>query len=416
MEKLLMLGTAKGSKEILEEAKKRGYYTIVTDYDEPSDSRGKLISDTYWMDSTGDYETLEKKCREEKITGVINGISTFNISATIELTKRLNKPCYCSKESWHYTVDKRDFKDICIKNHVPVATDYYLSDNPQREELDAIQYPVVVKAIDQSANRGMSYCFSPDDIIPACEYAKSVSASDTIVVERMLKGHEYTAWYALADGDASLINFSKMYHKKGYPSNCYSITTTYTDSLDKYLEEVDPFIKNAFNEMGCKEGIAWIEMMLDEDGHFYVIEMGYRMSGDMMALVHKNVSNFNSYAWLLDIAMGIKHTKQDLPLSQNKLPERIGCSYILWSKEAGTITKWNGFDKIIGSNNINIETTLGVGSKISKHQYLAVITCDVDTYEELCEVINKINKNVEIWNEQENIIIYYDDMDSLKIK
>ena len=94
-----------------------------------------------------------------------------------------------------------------------------------------------------------------------------------------------------------------MYHKEGYPSNCYSVTTTYTDNLDLYLEEVDQNIQAVFADIGCKEGIAWIEMMLDEDGHFYVIEMGYRMSGDMMALVHKNVCDFDSYAWLLDIAV-----------------------------------------------------------------------------------------------------------------
>lgn len=49
MKNLLMLGTSKGSKEMLLEAKNRGYHTIVTDYLEPNESRGKLISDEYWM-------------------------------------------------------------------------------------------------------------------------------------------------------------------------------------------------------------------------------------------------------------------------------------------------------------------------------------------------------------------------------
>ena len=286
----------------------------------------------------------------------------------MELTKRLNLPCYCTPESWHYTIDKRDFKDACIKNNVPVAKDYYLSEEPTAEELESITYPVVVKAIDQSANRGMSYCFSSEEISGAIKKAKLVSNSDTVVIERMLKGHEYTAWYALAEGKASLINFAKMYHKDGYPSNCYSITTTYTDNLDLYLKEVDKNIKKVFSDIGCKEGIAWIEMMLDEDGHFYVIEMGYRMSGDMMALVHKNVCNFNSYGWLLDIAVVIKHTANDLPKFEEKLPESVGCSYILWSKKGGTITKWDGFETLNNKYNINVETTLGVGSKVEKHQ------------------------------------------------
>ena len=416
MKKLLMLGTSKGSKEIVLEAKKRGYYTIVTDYQKPDESRAKLISDEYWMISTGDIDILERKCRDENIDGIISGISTFNISAAMNLTKRLGKPCYCTPQAWHYTIDKRDFKDVCIRNHVPVAKDYYIPQNPTAESLAAIQYPVVVKAIDQSANRGMSYCFTSDEIVPACTNARAVSSSNTVVIERMLKGHEYTAWYALAEGKASLVNFSKMYHKDGYPSNCYSVTTTCTDNLSKYLAEVDPYIKKAFQDMGCREGIAWIEMMLDEDGHFYVIEMGHRMSGDMMALVHKNISHFNSYAWLLDIAMGIQHKEADLPISQTKLPDRIGCSYILWSKEAGTITKWSGFESLYGQNNINIETTLDVGSQVAKHAYLAVITFDVNDYDELRSVIERINNTVEIWNEKENIIIYYDDLDSLVIE
>ena len=298
---------------------------------------------------------------------------------------------------------------------MPVPKDYYLSEKISKEDLDAIQYPVVVKAVDQSANRGMSYCFSSDEMDEAVKKARAVSNHQTVVVEKMLRGHEYTAWYALADGKASLINFAKMYHKEGYPSNCYSVTTTYTDNLDLYLKEVDQNIQDVVADIGCKEGIAWIEMMLDEDGHFYVIEMGYRMSGDMMALVHKNVCDFDSYAWLLDIAVGIKHSENDLPKPEEKLPERIGCSYILWSKEAGTITKWDGFEKLEGKYNINVDTKYSVGSKVDKHQYLAVITFDTSSYQEMCEAIEFINSNVEIWNENENIIIYYNDLESLKI-
>lgn len=56
-----------------------------------------------------------------------------------------------------------------------------------------------------------------------------------------------------------------------------------------------------------------------------------------------------------------------------------------------------------------------MGSKVDKHQYLAVITFDTSSYQEMCEAIEFINSNVEIWNENENIIIYYNDLESLKI-
>lgn len=377
----------------------------------------KLLADEYWMISTADIDVLEEKCREEGVTAIMNGISTFNISVCMELCKRLNLPCYCTPESWHYTIDKRQFKDLCISCGVPVAKDYYLSKTPTEKELSEIQYPVVVKAIDQSANRGMSYCNSKEEVLAACEYARSYSASDTVIVERMLKGHEYTAWYALAGGKASLVNFGIMFEQEGYPSNCYSVTTTETNKLDLYLKEIDPYITTAFNKAGCKEGLAWIEMMLDDDGHFYVLETGYRMSGDMMALNHKNVCGFNTYAWLVDIATGVKHSYSDLPDPERKLPERCGCTYILWSKDGGKISEITGLDEIkkLEGINLNIDGMLNVGDVVKKHQYLLVITFDTATEDEMIDVIKKINASVAVKNDTgTDIVIRFDGFERLK--
>ena len=47
MKKLLMLGTCKGSIEMLKTAKKKNIYTIVTDYLPPEQSFGKRIADEY---------------------------------------------------------------------------------------------------------------------------------------------------------------------------------------------------------------------------------------------------------------------------------------------------------------------------------------------------------------------------------
>ena len=417
MKKLLMLGSSKAGKELIEIARNAGWYTIVTDNLSPEISIVKKFADEFWMISTSDFDVLEEKCKQENINAVISGISTFNIHATMELAKRLNLPCYCTPESWSYTIDKRAFKDICKSCNVPVSKDYYISENQSKDELDKIEYPVVVKAIDQSANRGMSYCNNSEEVLNACDFARSVSNSKTVIIEHMLKGREYAARYALAEGESSLVNFGAMLAQPGYPSNVYSFTTTSTNYFEKYKKEFDPYFKNALKKMQCNEGYAWVELMEDTDKSLNALEMGYRMAGDMLELQMAKANQFNAHKWLFEVAIGVKHTKEMLPADLKALPERIVNSYILWSKKGGLVTRIEGVDKIkelIPSVNIE-ERSVSIGKEVSKFQYLLVITFDNGSYEEMLRDIQIINDNVSIYDENnENICIYYTDFKTLK--
>lgn len=93
-QKLLMLGsTGRGTKELLLEAKRRGLYTIITDNLSIEQSPTKEYADEYWMISTSEIDLLEKKCRENDIKAIMNGISTYNISIAMELCRRLGLSC-----------------------------------------------------------------------------------------------------------------------------------------------------------------------------------------------------------------------------------------------------------------------------------------------------------------------------------
>ena len=122
MKKLLMLGTSYGTRLMLEYAKSQGVYTIVTDYQEPEHSPGKLIADEYWMINTGDLDALEAKCREENVNAVVCGISEFNLEMCMALCKRLGLPCYYTPEAWHYSRDKVDYKKLATSLGAPLAT------------------------------------------------------------------------------------------------------------------------------------------------------------------------------------------------------------------------------------------------------------------------------------------------------
>ena len=402
-----MLGTSKGSVEMLEYAKSQGIYTIVTDYLTPEFSKGKQIADEYWMINTADIDELVEKCEEGGVDGVCCGLSTFNVPQVSKLASRLGLPSYATEEAWHYTVDKYDFKKLCKECGVPVAKDYAISENPTDDELGKVQLPVMVKAVDLSSNKGMSYCYEKNEIAPAIKFALESSASDKFIVERMLEGKEYTAYYCLKDGKASLVSLFSDLNQSGYPNKCYALNSTACNKLDLYKKEIDPYFKKFMNKSGMKNGVCFIEMILDKDGHFYVLEMGYRLSGDMMAIPIKDVTGFDSYKWLVDFAMG-DSIDAPLPVEIAKPYDKIGCSYIIWSKDmSGTIDKIKGVKEISALDGVKVQTQDNLifeGSSFDPYVYLITFTFTRDSYDEICETIKFINDNISITDTNGNDI------------
>ena len=415
MKKLLMLGTSQGSCEMIRIARAKGIYTIVTDFDLPEKSIGKLIADEYWMINTADMDALEKRCREEQIDVVVCGVSEFNLERTMELTERLGLPCYCTPEAWHFSRNKHDFKKLCKKIGVRMAEDYQLSNPPTDEELSKVKFPVVVKAINLSANRGMSYCYNREELIEACEYARSVSKNDTIIVERMLKGPEVSADYIMTDGEVRLLSVNNMISQPGYPQHCYSITTTENKYVRKFIKEENNDIIRVLKEVGCKEGLGWVETILDEDGHFYLLEMGYRLCGNEINIPLRELTGFDVHEWIIEYALGKKHKISDVIPMQSDYHNGCGCVYCLWSNQSGTIGMIDGVEEVLKDKKIYWDSLVKEGDFVEKHSLIAEFAFVDRSVEEMCETIALINGRIDIRSsEDENMIIRFTDFDNLR--
>ena len=266
MKKLLILGSDFGTISVVREAHKMGIYVIVADLMETSPT--KELADEAWLLSSTDTETLVQKCREEIISALMFGASDFNVWNARKVCKQLNLPIYCESDyACRVARDKGEFKRICKVVGAPVATDYYLTDALSEEELNDVVFPVVVKPVDKSGNRGMSYCSNRDELIAGYKAAREISDKE-IIVERQLHGKEYNVHYVLADGHARLLYFSSTHHEPGEAENLYSFKCTTSQHLKQFINEVDESAKAVIQRAECKEGIVWFDCIRDDDGHF----------------------------------------------------------------------------------------------------------------------------------------------------
>ena len=414
MKKLLVLGSDFGSYDVVSEAKKMGLYVFTTDLMNTSPT--KEISDEAWTISTNDIDTLETKCKTENISGVMFGASDFNITCARELCKRLNLPIFCPNDySWGVARDKSEFKKVCLKVGAPVAQEYYIDEKLKREDLSNIKYPVVIKPVDKSGNRGMSYCSNEEELIKAYKYARRVSDNSTIICEKQLHGPEWVANYVLANGDARLLYFGRELHQKNESANLYSMITTTANGLRQWNEEVNDKVIDVFKASGFSDGIAWVETMRDEDGKFYLIEPGYRFSSETSYALYENVNGFNSIRWCIETAIGIKHTSEDLPRGLDRAYKSCVASYHLFSNKEDVIESIIGYEDVNSMDNVVIDLPKRKGAKVLDHANMGLIRIFAESIDEINDKLKYINSVFSIKNKKgENMFIRFTGYEQIK--
>lgn len=409
---ILILGSDFGTIELAKEAHARGLRVIVADLMETSPTKAE--ADESWLLSTTDYDGLTAGCLAAGVSYVVAGASDFNLGNGRELSKRLGLPCHCPDDAvWANVRNKRAFKDVCREVGAPVARDV---EQWQLEDPDAsgIEYPVVVKPSDKSGNRGMSFCHDGAQLRAAIAEARSISDAP-IIVERMLHGLEFNIQYAVAGDSMSMIYFTSTYHEPGQPSNLYSYKCTGKEYLDQYLREVDGPVKAALHRMGCRGGIAWVDAMRDDDGKFYLLEMGHRFGGVMLYRPYQMASGFNSISWMLDCAMGIDHTQADLPVDLAVNARGCAASYHLFATHGCTVGRVGGLDVLGALEGVFVDMPKREGTTVRENACMGLVGIYGADYGSMCDALRLVNQNLVVKDTQgDDVFVRFDDYEVLR--
>lgn len=414
--KLLVLETNSNiaNAEIIRTAHELGVYVVVTGYTPAEDSVVKQLADESWDISTVDIHGLVAKCRDTGIDGVFGG-TDFAVDVAIALSESLGIPYYCDREAWHYSRNKVDFKQRCREFGVPIVPEVVLGPG---EEIDCgdIDYPVVVKPCDRSGNVGISFCHDSEQLLDALYSARERAENGQVIIEKYMTGMEYTPFYVLADGEPRLLYFSSMLNEPGMPTNCYTISTTAVSSeaMKKYLTDIDPHVRALLKGIGCRDGVAWLELMTDERGDFYAIEMGHRLSGEMLWASMPQVRSFSPLHWMVNYAVNGLSDQSLMPPAFDGTEGKVGCGYILWTRSGGIVGSIEGLSVIERSLNATVHEVARIGAEIDPYSYALIVSFKSDSKQELCKNIRLINSEVSMKDIGGNeMLSYFTDFDSI---
>ena len=315
MRKIFILGGSDLQLDLILEAKKMFFYTIVLDMNE--ECIGAKWCDEFLHINIADKELVLQKAKEYEIDAILTSATELgNLTACFVGEKLgLNTNTYQTALN---TTNKTLMKEILKKHTIDTAKHKVFKKD---EEIIWNDFPCIVKPSDSSAGRGLSYCTSQNELQNAMQKAFKYTYNNTIIVEEYIKGEQYSIESISTDCRHQIIaiNKEKIHPLPHVMEVSHTIPAVLQDETKMALKELIPTILNAFQII---YGASHIEIRITEDGKIYIIELASRTGGWRSEMI--NLAYGISYSQLL--LLSTLNLLEDVKQSRN---EKVVCNFLI---------------------------------------------------------------------------------------
>lgn len=413
--KLLILGGNALSSDIVTTAQQMGLYTIVTDWNPIEKSPAKQLADEAWDVSITDYDELDKRIKEHNIDGVFTNYTDSYLIPYVRICERAGLPCLATEEQINTISNKDQSKALCEKFGISVSKAYKVDSIDELDTLQEIKYPVILKPVDQSGQRGIIVCNNLDELKSHYNESKSFSASGKVLVEEYLSGDYVVMFYTLQNGVVSLASMAdkpvapildpnQVRLPMGYllPSKYVSLCR------ETVLPKVQAFVKG----LGLKNGVIGIEAIV-KDNIISVFEMQFRLGGMRHHEFVLQENGMNIMEMLIRFAISGDFTGWDAKQTDNA---DFKSTYLLLNVlvNTGRIAHIEGIDDLRNYPNVTKITQMAYeGDDIKLPSTVQQIFCKVsaklDRDKNPIEYINEIYSIPKVTNDlgEEMIVNYW---------
>ena len=154
--KLLILGGNPETGELVKKANELGVYTIVVDPN-PNAPAKVFANKKYEIDGLN-VKSLIHIAKEEKVDGVLVGVADILVPSYFKLCKALDLPCYARESIINALTRKDGFMNAIRQYNIDGIPSFKLDEHFYGRDIDNIEYPVIIKPVDNGGGVGMSLC------------------------------------------------------------------------------------------------------------------------------------------------------------------------------------------------------------------------------------------------------------------
>ncbi len=400
MKKLLIIGANPETISLIEKAKLMGLKTYVTDYNKIT--YAKKFADVPCCVDGMDVDGLVELVKKENIDGVLVGVAEALVPSYCKVCEELEFPCFASMKQFEVMISKDNFKDICRKYDVPVVPEYSI------DELDSIEYPVIVKPVDSSSSKGISICCDRKGLDVAIKKALNFSFRKKVLIEKYMLGLEVIIYYVIQDGNPIMVAMCDRYTSKEQ-KGITQLPSAYifpSKHIECYRTEAEEKVKNMLHGMDVKNGVLFLQAFI-ENNSVYIYEPGFRLNGAQEHMIVSELTGIDAKELLINYALDGKMSNKDIQLLADPYFHGMYACKLSPLVKEGKIGNILGVEKIrcfngVVSVNPNYENGDVVAGLGTQRQMAANIFIVAPTLELLKERIDTVIAEFRVTDENGN--------------
>lgn len=280
---LLILGAGVDQLPGIQKAKDMECYTITLDGN--PNAVGKQISDEFYSINIKDFQAIKSFLKNydiEKIDGVIAyGVDIPTIIA--KTADYIGVNYTIPTKSAIISEDKYESKVLMEENNISIPK-FKLVEDIENIYIFAEKngFPLIIKPVDNSASRGITFINNVTEIEKAYYYALEFSKNKKIIVESYLSGNQISSETLVIDGEIFHLGFLDRNYDKNemfYPNiieDGGDMPSVYIKNT--HIKQLTKFYEVIAKKLDIKNGVIKGDLVI-HDGQLYIIEFALRLSG-----------------------------------------------------------------------------------------------------------------------------------------
>lgn len=293
----MVFGVGELQKSIIDRAHRRGLYVV--GIDPCADAVCKDDCDAFEVVGGQDLVSTIAVCHKYNVKAIVTTATDKPLVMMAEVAEKLNFPFY-SVRTATWSTDKFQMKQRFMEGGVPCAQGRLIS---SVDEVDGMEYPVIVKPRDNSGSRGVKLCRDKKELQESISEALENSHLNSVLVEEFIEGREFSIESLHYNGKSEVIQFTEK-KTTAFPYNVELGHKQPANLTGEERRQIRDIISRITDCMQFENCLSHTELKVNEHGIF-VIETSPRLGGDYITSTLTPLSTgINIEDQLLHIALG----------------------------------------------------------------------------------------------------------------